>query len=50
MSTPKEPGPASIEVRCPDCGVKFEVPEKQAERENKARCPKGHDVPLAKMI
>ena len=39
-----------IEVRCPECGAIVKVPEKQAERDNKAVCPKGHEIPLAKMI
>ena len=45
-----DPKAGTLEFKCPESGVKFEVDEKQAERENKAKCPKGHDVPLAKMI
>jgi putative FmdB family regulatory protein len=41
---------AKLEFTCPECGAKFEVSDKQAERDNKATCPKGHEVPLAKMI
>lgn len=39
-----------IELRCPECGAKIEISEKQAERDNKAKCPNGHEVPLAKAI
>ncbi|AKV03517.1 hypothetical protein AKJ09_10180 [Labilithrix luteola] len=39
-----------IEVRCPECGTVFHVPLEKAEREMRARCPKGHDVPLAKAL
>ncbi len=44
---PEEP---KLEFRCPECGAKVVVSEKQAEREMKAKCPKGHEVPLAKAI
>lgn len=48
---PHEPEePKDLEFRCPECGAKVVVSEKQAEREMKAKCPKGHDVPLAKAI
>jgi putative FmdB family regulatory protein len=49
-SSASDPNGPKLEFRCPECGVKFEVSEKQAERDNKAKCPKGHEVPLAKMI
>jgi hypothetical protein len=39
-----------IEVTCPECGAKVQIDEAEAERENKARCPKGHEIPLAKAI
>jgi hypothetical protein len=39
-----------VEVRCPVCGESVRVPLAQAERDYKAKCPKGHDVPLAKML
>lgn len=46
---PEQPE-ATIEVRCPECGAKIVIEEKQAERDNKAKCPNGHEVPLAKAI
>jgi putative FmdB family regulatory protein len=49
-SSASDPNDPKLEFRCPECGTKFEVSEKQAERDNKAKCPKGHEVPLAKMI
>ena len=39
-----------IEVRCPECGALIRVPEQKAERDNMAKCPKGHEVPLAKAV
>lgn len=39
-----------IEVTCPKCGAKATVDRAKAEREYKATCPKGHEIPLAKMI
>jgi len=39
-----------IEVTCPKCGAKATVDKAKAEREYKATCPKGHEIPLAKMI
>lgn len=39
-----------VEVRCPECGATVRIPEKQAERDMKAKCPKGHDIPLAKAL
>jgi hypothetical protein len=39
-----------IEVRCPDCGASVRVTVAEAERTNKARCPNGHEVPLAKAL
>jgi hypothetical protein len=39
-----------IEVRCPDCGANFRVPVEKAEAEHKAKCPNGHEVPLAKAL
>jgi hypothetical protein len=43
-----EEGEEMIEVRCPECGEVVRVPVAQAERDYKAKCPKGHEVPLAK--
>jgi len=31
-----------VELVCPECGAKFEVTAKQAER-GKAKCPRGHE-------
>lgn len=39
-----------IEVQCPNCGAKVRVREEDAERDGRARCPNGHDVPLAKAL
>ena len=39
-----------IEVRCPECGAEVKVTVAEAERTNKARCPKGHEIPLAKAL
>lgn len=39
-----------IEVVCPECGAKVKVSEKKAEKDYKAKCPNGHEVPLAKAI
>jgi len=39
-----------IEVRCPECGTVVKIREKEAERTNLAKCPNGHDVPLAKAL
>jgi hypothetical protein len=39
-----------IEVKCPECGSLVRVTVAEAERTNKARCPKGHEVPLAKAL
>jgi predicted RNA-binding Zn-ribbon protein involved in translation (DUF1610 family) len=46
MAKDEEP----IELRCPECGEVFRVEVEEAERESSARCPKGHDVPIAKAI
>ena len=39
-----------IEVRCPECDAKVRVSVAEAERTNKAKCPNGHEVPLAKAL
>jgi len=39
-----------IEVRCPECGAVVKIPEKEAEEKQRARCPNGHDIPLAKAL
>lgn len=39
-----------VEVRCPECGAAVRLPRTQAEREYKAKCPKGHEVPLVKAL
>jgi len=39
-----------IEVRCPECGSVIKITEEEAEEKNSAKCPKGHDVPLAKAL
>lgn len=44
------PKDEDIEVRCPECGAVVRVSVEKAERDNKATCPKGHEVPLAKAL
>ncbi|MCL2778514.1 MAG: hypothetical protein FWD73_10960 [Polyangiaceae bacterium] len=39
-----------VEVKCPECGEVVRVPFEKAEREMRARCPRGHDVPLVKAL
>lgn len=39
-----------IEVRCPKCREIVRVAREKAEREFKAKCPNGHDVPLVKAL
>jgi DNA-directed RNA polymerase subunit RPC12/RpoP len=46
MSEKKE----TVEVRCPDCGAKIELSVAEAEKKMSVRCPKGHEVPLVKML
>lgn len=41
---------AMIEVRCPECGAIARISEKEAEKTSKARCPNGHEIPLAKAL
>lgn len=47
---PKDDDKEQIEVRCPDCGAAVRVAVAEAERTNKATCPNGHEVPLAKAL
>jgi hypothetical protein len=39
-----------IEVRCPTCKEKIRISREKAERDFRAKCPNGHDVPLVKML
>jgi hypothetical protein len=39
-----------IELRCPECGAVVLVSVKKAERDNKARCPNGHEFAIAKAL
>ncbi len=39
-----------VEVRCPECSSKVRIPREKAEREFKAKCPNGHEVPLVKAL
>ena len=39
-----------VEVRCPECGATIRVAREKAERDFKATCPKGHEVPLVKAL
>ena len=46
----KEAEDDQVEVRCPECGAPVRVSVAEAERTNKASCPNGHEVPLAKAL
>jgi phage FluMu protein Com len=39
-----------VEVRCPECGAVVKIARVNAERDFKAKCPKGHEVPLVKAL
>jgi hypothetical protein len=39
-----------VEVHCPECGALVRITVAEAERTNKAKCPNGHEVPLAKAL
>lgn len=39
-----------IEVKCPVCKKTIEVSAAEAEKKMSVRCPKGHDVPLVKIL
>lgn len=39
-----------IEVSCPKCSEKVRITREKAEQDYKAKCPKGHEVPLAKAL
>lgn len=39
-----------VEVRCPECDAKIKIAREKAERDFKAKCPNGHEVPLVKAI
>lgn len=39
-----------VEVRCPECNAKIRLSREKAEREYKATCPNGHEVPLVKAL
>jgi hypothetical protein len=39
-----------VEVRCPDCNATVRIRREKAEREFKATCPNGHEVPLVKAL
>ena len=43
-------GEEVMEVECPTCHAKVKVKVADAQRTKKARCPKGHDVPLVQMM
>ena len=50
MSMPSKVEEDMVELRCPECGATVRVTVAEAERTNKAKCPKGHEVPLAKAL
>ncbi|HVJ90364.1 MAG TPA: hypothetical protein VM580_11230 [Labilithrix sp.] len=39
-----------IEVRCPECNATVKLTRDEAEREYQAKCPNGHEIPLAKAL
>ncbi len=39
-----------VEVSCPECREKVRVPREKAERDFKAECPNGHEIPLVKAL
>lgn len=39
-----------VEINCPECGAKVRVPREEAERDFKAECPNGHEIPLVKAL
>jgi predicted RNA-binding Zn-ribbon protein involved in translation (DUF1610 family) len=39
-----------VELKCPECGADVRVAVAEAERKNKATCPNGHEIPLAKAL
>ena len=47
---PSKDADDEIEVRCPECDAVVRVTVAEAERTNKAKCPNGHEVPLAKAL
>jgi DNA-directed RNA polymerase subunit RPC12/RpoP len=49
MSAPDEEN-ATIDITCPECGAKVRLKKRDADRDMTARCPKGHVVPLVKMV
>ena len=50
MPMPSKDEDDEVEVRCPTCGATIRVAVAEAERTNKATCPNGHEVPLAKAL
>ncbi|WP_394822539.1 MJ0042-type zinc finger domain-containing protein [Pendulispora albinea] len=49
-SPPKNPDDPVMEIRCPTCKATIKVALSEAEATMKVKCPKGHDVPLVKMV
>lgn len=47
---PPEKDEDVIEVLCPSCSAKVRVSREKAERDFKAKCPNGHEVPLVKAL
>jgi hypothetical protein len=50
MKNPPPTKDLAIEITCPECKAKVMVDAKEAERSMKARCPKGHDIPLVQAM
>mgnify|MGYP001070989603 CR=1 FL=1 len=47
---PKDDEEDIVEVRCPTCNEKIRLSREKAERDFRATCPNGHDVPLVKAL
>jgi predicted Zn finger-like uncharacterized protein len=45
----KDEGDEKVELECPKCGARFEVSAKKADT-GEVRCPRGHEVPVVKML
>ena len=39
-----------LQITCPECKAVVRVSVEKAERDMKARCPNGHEIPLAKAM
>ena len=39
-----------VQVTCPKCGAVVKIARAKAEKENRAQCPKGHEIELFKAL